>query len=134
MTNAALRRGDVKIAKNYLSLDELEALNGVVTAYLEFAELQAKNRRVMYMRDWIAKLDSFLTLADKDVLTGAAKISHELAVERASTQYELFRKQQAQFPSRAERDFEAMIAETKQLEATVEKAKTKSRTRKEEKR
>jgi hypothetical protein len=133
-TGAVLRRGDVEIAKNYLSLDELEALNGVVTAYLEFAELQAKNRRVMYMRDWIAKLDSFLTLADKDVLTGAGTISHELAVERASTQYELFRKQQAQFPSPAERDFEAVIAETKQLEASVEKAKTKSRTRKEKKR
>jgi hypothetical protein len=49
-----------------------------------FAELQAKNRRVMYMRDWIEKLDSFLKLADKDVLTNTGKISHELAVERAA--------------------------------------------------
>ena len=129
-TGSAPRKGDVEIAKNYLSFEELEALNGVVTAYLEFAELQAKNRRVMYMRNWIDKLDSFLELADKDVLTNAGKISHELALERANSQYELFRKQQAQLPSPAERDFEAAIAQTKQIEETVKKAKGEPRARK----
>ncbi|MCK6574937.1 virulence RhuM family protein [Myxococcota bacterium] len=120
------RKGDVQIAKNYLSSEELEALNGVVSAYLEFAEFQAKNRRVMYMRDWIAKLDSFLALADKDVLTNAGKISHELAIERANTQYALFRKQQARLPSPAERDFEAAVARTRQLEEAVKKGKPRA--------
>jgi hypothetical protein len=129
-TGSTPRKGDVEIAKNYLSFEELEALNGVVTAYLEFAELQAKNRRVMYMRDWIEKLDSFLKLADKDVLTSAGKISHELAIERANTQYELFRKQQALLPSPAERDLEAAVAQIKQLEETVKKAKGEPRARK----
>lgn len=126
-TGSTPRKGDVQIAKNYLSSEELEALNGVVSAYLEFAELQAKNRRVMYMRDWIAKLDSFLELADKDVLTNAGKISHELAIERANTQYELFRKQQARLPSPAERDFEAAVARTRQLEEAVKKGKPRAR-------
>lgn len=129
-TGSVPRKGDVEIAKNYLSLEELEALNGVVTAYLEFAELQAKNRRVMYMRDWIDKLDSFLKLADKDVLTNAGRISHELAIERANAQYELFRKQQALLPSPAERDFEAAVAQTKRLEESVKTAKGEPRARK----
>lgn len=129
-TGATPRKGDVEVAKNYLSFEELEALNGVVSAYLEFAELQAKNRRVMTMRDWIDKLDSFLQLADKDVLTNAGKISHELAVQHATTQYELFRRQQARLPSPAERDFETVLAETKQLEAAVKQTGTKSRSRK----
>ncbi len=133
-TGIAPRKSDVRVAKNYLSVDELEALNGVVAAYLEFAELQAKNRRVMYMRDWIEKLDSFLKLADKEVLTSAGRISHELAVERASTQYELYRTQQALLPSAAERDFEAVIAKTKQLEETVKAAKRKPLSRKGKKR
>lgn len=119
------RKADVKIAKNYLSHEEIEALNGLVTAYLEFAELQARNRRVMYMRDWIAKLSSFLSLADKDVLVGAGKISHEMAAELANAQYELFRKEQARLPSPVDRDFEAVVAETKQLEQATKKAKGK---------
>ncbi len=59
-TGAAPRKTDVAIAKNYLGAGELDALNQIVTAYLEFAELQALNRRPMYMADWIAKLDDFL--------------------------------------------------------------------------
>jgi len=115
-TGAAPRRCDVEIAKNYLSFEEIEALNGLVSAYLEFAEIQAKNRRVMYMRDWIDKLDSFLRLADKDVLMNAGKISHEVAMDRANTLYDLFRKQQALLPSPVMRDFESVIAETRQIE------------------
>ena len=61
------RRADIAIAKNYLATDELEALNRIVTAYLEFAELQALNRRPMYMADWISKLDDFLRLSEREV-------------------------------------------------------------------
>src|SRR5262245_19683706 len=62
------RKADVAIAKNYLAIDELDALNKIVVAYLDFAEVQALNRRPMYMIDWIAKLDEFLELADREVL------------------------------------------------------------------
>lgn len=78
------------------------------------------------MRDWIAKLDSFLTHADM-VLTSAGKLSHELTVEGAGAQYALFRAQQAPLPSSAERNFESAIAKTKQLEETLGKAKGNSR-------
>jgi hypothetical protein len=65
------------IAKNYLTAKELEALNRIVNAYLEFAELQALNRKPMYMRDWISKLDDFLRLGEREILTHAGTISHE---------------------------------------------------------
>ena len=70
------RKADVAIAKNYLNADELDALNKIVIAYLDFAEVQALNRRPMYMADWIAKLDDFLRLGERDVLTHAGSISH----------------------------------------------------------
>jgi len=61
-TGAKPSRSDVEIAKNYLTAEELDTLNRIVSMYLDFAELQALNRKPMYMRDWIAKLDEFLTL------------------------------------------------------------------------
>lgn len=103
------RAQDVGIAKNYLTLDELEALNRMVNAYLEFAELQALNRRPMYMADWIAKLDDFLRLSDRDILSHAGTVSHDQALERATNEYEKFSATQATLPSRAERDFEQTI-------------------------
>ncbi len=74
-----VRKPDVTIAKNYLAEDELKALNLIVSAYLDFAELQATSRRPMHMRDWITKLDDFLKLSERDILTHAGKISHETA-------------------------------------------------------
>ncbi len=73
-TGARPRKTDVGIAKNYLQADEIDALNRIVTAYLEFAELQALNRRAMHMADWIAKLDDFLRLSDREILDHAGKI------------------------------------------------------------
>ncbi len=65
------RKSDVSVAKNYLAAEEIDALNRIVTAYLEFAELQAMSRRAMHMADWIAKLDDFLRLSDRQILTHA---------------------------------------------------------------
>ena len=76
-------KAEAVIAKNYLSPDELNALNRIVTAYLELAEVQALNRQPMYMRDWIAKLDDFLRLSGREILRHAGKISHEQAAEKA---------------------------------------------------
>ena len=82
------RKADAVIAKNYLTPEELEALNRIVTAYLEFAELQALNRKPMYMPDWIAKLDDFLRLSDREILTHAGTVSHEEAVRKAELEFE----------------------------------------------
>lgn len=67
----AIRKTDVGVAKNYLSEKELDGLNRIVSMYLDFAELQASNRKIMYMRDWIAKLDSFLQFNEREILNDA---------------------------------------------------------------
>ena len=102
-------KGEAAIAKNYLTTEELEVLNRIVTAYLEFAELQALNRKPMYMRDWIAKLDDFLRMGDRDILTHAGTISHEQALRRAELEFEKFKALQLAQPSPVEEDFEAAV-------------------------
>ena len=72
-----IRKADVSVAKNYLNPDEIEKLNLLVDQYLSFAELQAKERRPMHMADWIKKLDAFLTLNERDILTHAGSVSRK---------------------------------------------------------
>ncbi|MFA6471010.1 MAG: virulence RhuM family protein [Candidatus Latescibacterota bacterium] len=103
------RKTDTVVAKNYLTVEELESLNRIVTAYLEFAELQAHNRKPMYMADWIAKLDDFLRIGERDILTHSGRISHEAALAKAELEFETFRAQEAEKPSRVEIDFEEAI-------------------------
>ncbi len=83
---------DISIAKNYLTEDELKQLNLIVSMYLDFAELQATNGRLMKMQDWIQKLDDFLKVSEKELLTNAGKISHQKAIEKAKAEYEKYRK------------------------------------------
>ncbi|MCD4780313.1 MAG: virulence RhuM family protein [Candidatus Omnitrophica bacterium] len=83
---------DISIAKNYLSEEELRQLNLIVSMYLDFAELQATNGRLMKMRDWIQKLDDFLKISEKELLTNAGKISHKKAIEKAKLEYDKYRK------------------------------------------
>ena len=85
-------RADAEIAKNYLSSDELDTLNRIVSLYLDFAELQAKSHKPMYMKDWIQKLDDFLKLSGKELLNHAGKISAELAKQKADTEYDKFKE------------------------------------------
>ena len=128
-TGAKPGRSDVEIAKNYLTADELDTLNRIVSMYLDFAELQALNRKPMYMRDWIAKLDEFLKVTERDILTHSGRVSHEEAIEKARAEYEKFRKQMLEEPSPVERHFIEAVQEVRQLE------KGKARTvRKREKR
>jgi len=110
------RKTDVSIAKNYLQADEIEALNRIVTAYLEFAELQALNRKPMTMEGWIAKLDDFIKLTDRDVLTHAGRISHEQAKEKAESQYDAYNQQQASLPKPVDQHFEQSLDELKRIE------------------
>ena len=110
------RKTDAGIAKNYLSQDELAILNRFVTAYLEFAELQALGRRPMYMTDWIAKLDEFLRIADREVLSHAGSVSHEQALAKAEVEFEKYRQALLNEVSPVDRHFEAAIRKLKQLE------------------
>ena len=105
-TGASPRKVDAGVAKSYLQSDELEALNRIVTAYLEFAELQALNRKPMAMADWIAKLDDFLRLSDREVLTHPGRASHDQAMAFAAEQFERYRQARMAAPTSVERDFE----------------------------
>ncbi len=100
---------EAAIAKNYLRAEELEGLNRIVTAYLEFAELRALNRRPMYMRDWIAKLEDFLRLSGREILTHAGKISHEQALRKAEREFEKFRILELAQPSQVEKAFDEAV-------------------------
>jgi len=85
-----VRKDDVSIAKNYLTEQELLALNNLVEQYLIFAEGQAMRRIPMYMKDWLGKLHGFLTLNGREILMHAGKISHELAKQTAEQEYEKY--------------------------------------------
>ncbi|MDR1180788.1 MAG: virulence RhuM family protein [Bacteroidales bacterium] len=102
-----IRKPDVVIAKNYLNKDELQALNDLVEQYLLFAQTQARRRIAMTMQDWINKLHGFLTLNERTILMDAGKISHELAIQHAEKEYDIFRIKQAQIPYNT--DFEDFI-------------------------
>lgn len=113
----AIRKADASVAKNYLSADELDSLNRIVNAYIEVAELQAQARRPMTMRDWSARLDDFLRMTERDVLTHAGKVTAEVAQAKAEAAYVAFQQLQTALPSRVERDFETAIAQpVKQIE------------------
>ncbi len=110
------RKTDAEIAKNYLNEKEIDALNRIVNMYLEFAELQALNRKPMYMREWIEKLDDFLKLSGRDILTHVGKISHDKALEKAHAEYEQYLKERLNEPSAVERQFLEAVREMNQIE------------------
>ncbi|MGK5084122.1 virulence RhuM family protein [Bdellovibrionota bacterium FG-1] len=118
------RRSDVGIAKNYLAHEELKALNMIVSAYLDFAELQAMNRRPMYMKDWIGKLDDFIRLTEREILTHAGKVSHGDAVKKAELEYDKFRATQDALPMPVDEDFERAVGEVKKIETKRGRSKT----------
>lgn len=86
------KKNDALYAKNYLNAEELDTLNRIVSLYLDFAELQAKSHKPMYMADWIEKLDDFLKLSGKELLQHAGSVSAELAKEKATAEYKAFRE------------------------------------------
>ena len=104
-----VRKQDVTIAKNYLNEKELLALNNLVEQYLIFAEGQAMRRIPMYMAGWIKKLDAFLTLNERDILTHAGRISHEMARELAEAEYEKFNQRRIREKDSLDGDFEKTI-------------------------
>ena len=130
-TGSIIRKSEVQIAKNYLREDELDILNRLVTMYLEFAELQAINRKPMTMRDWVVKLDDFLRVSGRDILTNAGKMSREKAFNKAREEYEAFSKKRIRQPSEVEKHFVEAEEKLKQLE-TKQKSKKDNRGKKKE--
>lgn len=104
-----VRKQDVVVAKNYLSAEELDALNRIVNAYLEFAELQARSRKAMTMAAWIAKLDDFLRLSEREILTHAGSVSHEAAQLKAEAELDAYRALQDAQPQPVDLDLENAV-------------------------
>lgn len=104
-----VRKDDVSIAKNYLDEAELAALNNLVEQYLVFAEGQAMRRVPMHMADWIAKLHGFLSLNDRDILTHAGKVSHQMAKDLAETAYDRFTRERIRREDATDGAFEKAI-------------------------
>ena len=109
------QRSEIAIAKNYLTEQELKELNAITSAYLDFAELQALRRKTMTMRDWVAKLDDFLHMSDSEVLQNAGSISHEMAQEKAKTEYDIYRKHTSDELSQVEKDFLDSVKKTQKM-------------------
>lgn len=114
-----IRKEDVAIAKNYLSENELQLLNRIVNLYIEFAELQALERKSMTMRNWIAKLDEFLKISGRKLLDHAGKISAEMAKAKAQLEYNKYRVYLDTQPHHVDADFEKTF---KQIEG-IQKSK-----------
>lgn len=114
---ATIRKNEAEIAKNYLNEQELDILNRIVTMYLEFAEMQALSHKPMTMNDWIKKLDDFLKVSDRDLLTHSGKITHNKALKKAHEEYEKFRHNVLTQPTKVEIDFIEAEKELKQIES-----------------
>lgn len=82
-----IRKTDISVAKNYLTEDELTALNRIVVMYLDYAENQAAKRIQMHMSDWVIKLDSFLEFNGENILSHAGKISHQMAIDHVDKEF-----------------------------------------------
>lgn len=105
-SGARIRKSDIGVAKNYLTEEELRALNNLAEQYLVFAEGQAARRIAMRMQDWITKLEGFLTLNDREILRGAGQVSADLAKKHAETEFSKFRVID---DARIESDFDRMV-------------------------
>jgi hypothetical protein len=126
-----IRKSDVSIAKNYLSNDELSALNKIVTMYLDYAELQAQQQRLMHMADWVKKLDAFLEFNAQNILTHAGTVSQKLALDHAEQEFVKLEEQRRleETPS----DFDNLIDASKHLQKPKAPRKVASTTPKKRK-
>jgi hypothetical protein len=108
----SIRKTDIGIAKNYLNEKELDGLNRIVTMYLDFAESQARKGVVMYMKDWLTKLDAFLQFNEEAVLKRQGKVSHEIALALAESEFEKYRIAQDKL---IESDFDKSLKQISKL-------------------
>ncbi|MDO5843732.1 MAG: virulence RhuM family protein [Methanocorpusculum sp.] len=99
------KQSDALVAKNYCNKAEIEALNSIVSAYLEFAEMQARRHIPMYMKDWIETLDGFLRLSKHNILKNAGTVSSEIAEKKAKQEYKKYHEIQNSLLSKADKDY-----------------------------
>ena len=111
-----IKRSDTEIAKNYLTQTELDALNKIVSAYLDIAEVRALAHEPMYMKDWLETIDDYLKMTRRDILTTKGRVTHKQAIDKAHAEYEKYRKKQDELLSPAERHFIESIKELEALE------------------
>lgn len=107
--SAPIRKADVEVAKNYLGEEELRTLNLLVDQYLSFAELQARQRKPMAMKDWARKLDDFLRLNERDILADAGRMSHDLAIEKARSEFGKFDTERRRLAASDPREFDRVV-------------------------
>ena len=111
-----IKRADTEIAKNYLTQTELDALNKIVSAYLDIAEVRALAHEPMYMKDWLETIDDYLKMTRRDILTTKGRVTHKQAIDKAHAEYEKYRKKQDELLSPVERHFIESIKELEALE------------------
>lgn len=100
-----IKRSDVEIAKNYLNEQELDALNKIVTAYLDIAEVHALNQEPMYMQDWLETIDDYLKMTRRNILETKGTITHKQALDRAHSEYDKYKEKQDNILSPVETAF-----------------------------
>ena len=105
-------KSDTEIAKNYLDKEELDELNSLVNMYLDYAELQAKRQKLMYMDDWSQRLDGFLDFNEYDILENKGNISMKEAKEIANNEYDKFRPMQ---DKNYRSDFDKLLENIKEI-------------------
>lgn len=111
-----IKRSDTEIAKNYLTQTELDALNKIVSVYLDIAEVRALAHEPMYMKDWLETIDDYLKMTRRDILTTKGRVTHKQAIDKAHAEYEKYRKRQDELLSSVERHFIENIKELEELE------------------
>ena len=111
-----IKRSDVEVAKNYLDEKELDALNNIVAAYLDIAEVHALNQEPMYMKDWLETIDDYLRMTRRDILTTKGKVTHQQALEKAHSEYEKYKRNQEYILSPVECHFLESIGELDKLD------------------
>ena len=111
-----IKRADTEIAKNYLTQTELDALNKIVSAYLDIAEVRALAHEPMYMKDWLETIDDYLKMTRRDILTTKGRVTHKQAIDKAHAEFEKYRKKQDELLSPVERHFIESIKELEALE------------------
>ena len=111
-----IKRSDTEIAKNYLTQAELDALNKIVSAYLDIAEVRALAHEPMYMKDWLETIDDYLKMTRRDILKTKGRVTHKQAIDKAHEEYKKYRKKQDELLSPVEQHFIESIRELEELE------------------
>lgn len=115
-----IKKSDVEVAKNYLNEEESDALNKIVTAYLDIAEVHALNHEPMYMKDWLETIDDYLKMTRRDILYTQGTVTHSQALEKAHNEYKKYKKKQDESLSSVEQHFIDSINDLNKLGKSVD--------------